>query len=318
MSLAERLIVVKVRKHRMKNHTPEPSGISNRIIDTSDEILNNQPEKIDFLHTVLCQVGMPRKQVEERIFERKSGTASILLTAGKLFKRNEWVDQPLPYGSRPRLVMIHLSSEAIRTQSRKVEIGDSIREFMRKLNIDTNGGPRGGYGMFRKQMEALAACHMTIGMSVSNRDVTINTQPISRFEAWLHNQDTSQFSLWPGILELSQEFYETLNAHAIPLDSRALSALKHSALAIDIYSWLAQRLCRVDRREGITLSWANLKDQFGQEYGNIRDFRKKFRNALSQVCLVYPDARIEQVDDGFILKSSPPPIRKIQSIMTIK
>jgi hypothetical protein len=233
----------------MKKNLPTSSSsrVFNRIIDASDEIINQQPEKIDFLHTVLCQVGMPRKKTEGRVFERKSGTASILLTAGKLFKNNEWIDQPLPYGSRPRLVMIHLSSEAIRTQSRKVEIGDSIRDFMRKLDIDTNGGPRGGYGMFRKQMEALAACHMTIGMSVSNRDVTINTQPICRFEAWLHNQGTLQSSFWPGVLELSHEFYETLNAHAVPLDNRALSALKHSALAIDVYSWLAQRLCRIDK-----------------------------------------------------------------------
>jgi hypothetical protein len=304
----------------MKKNLPAPSSpsVSNRIIDASDEIINQHPEKIDFLHTVLCQVGMPRKKTEGRVFERKSGTAIIRLESGALFDGINLVEQPLPYGSRPRLVMIHLSSEAIRTQSRKVEIGSSTREFLKKLEIDTSGGQKGGYTMFQKQMQALAACRMTLGMSVGGRKVTLKTQPISRFEAWIHNKDTSQLSLWPGVLELSQEFFDTLNAHAVPLDSRALSALKHSALALDVYSWLAQRLCRIDRIEGFAVSWENLKDQFGQEYSDIKDFRKEFKNALSQVCLVYPDARLEQTDDGFILRPSPPPIKKTKVILPIK
>ncbi|MBS3903485.1 MAG: replication protein [Anaplasmataceae bacterium] len=302
----------------MKNPAPEPSRVSNRILDTSDEIINNQPEKIDFLHTVLCQVGMPRKKTEGRIFERESGRSIIRLESGALFDGNTLVEQPLPYGSRPRLVMVHLSSEAMRTQSRKVEIGNSTREFLKKLEIGISGGKTGSYTMFQKQMQALAACRMTLGMSVGGRNVTLKTQPISRFEAWLHNHDTAQLSLWPGVLELSKEFFDTLNEHAVPLDSRALSALKHSALALDVYTWLAYRLCRVDREPGVKVSWINLKDQFGQEYGDIKDFRKEFRNALSQVVLVYPEARLEQIDDGFILKSSPPPIQKIQVIMPIK
>jgi len=279
------------------------SSISKKIINTSCDISSNSsPEKIDFLHTVLCQVGMPRKQTDERIFERRNGTASVVLEAGRLFKRDQWVDQPLPYGTRPRLIMIHLSSEALHTQSRTVEIGDSIRDFLQRLCIDTTGGPRGGYTMFRKQMDSLAACRMLIGMSISDRDVTINTQPISRFESWVQNGRTES-SFWPGVIELGQEFYDTLNSHAIPLDSRALSALKHSALSLDIYTWLAQRLCRINRPEGNRVSWSNMKDQFGQEYSNIDSFKQKFKNALSQVCLVYPEARVEWVQEGFIFET---------------
>ena len=55
-----------------------------------------------------------------------------------------------------------------------------------------------------------------------------------RFEAWRHD-DGDQQTHWSGYLELSNEFYETLRHHAVPLDYRALSALKHSALALDVY-----------------------------------------------------------------------------------
>jgi len=102
---------------------------------------------------------------------------------------------------------------------------------------------------------------------------------------------------------------------AVPLDSRALAALKHSALALDIYTWLAHRLCRINKIEGVKVSWGNLKEQFGQEYGSSRDFKKEFRQALLQVHAVYPDARIEDFPGGLTLLASPPPIPKTQILM---
>jgi hypothetical protein len=213
------------------------------------------------------------------------------------------------YGTTPRLVMVHLNSEAIRTQSRRVEIGDSTKQFLTALGMQPTGGERGGYTVFRKQMEALAACRLTIGMQTQGKVVTVDAKPIKRFEAWLQH-DGSQATLWPGVLELSQDFYETLATHAVPLDYRAISALKHSALALDIYTWLAHRLCRIDKPQGVKLSWANIRDQFGQEYHASRDFKREFRDVLKQVCTVYPDARIESVPGGLILKPSPPPITK--------
>jgi hypothetical protein len=76
--------------------------------------------------------------------------------------------------------------------------------------------------------------------------------------------------------------------HAVPLDYRALSALKHSALALDVYTWLAHRLCRIDKFAGVMLSWQNLRDQFGQEYADSKDFKREFRDVLRQVTVVFP------------------------------
>lgn len=280
-----------------------------RLINARDQILNERPDRNDFLHTVMCQVGMPRKATEARTFERTSGRISVQLEAGKLWNGKEWVQQPLPYGTTPRLVMVHVSSEAIRTQSRRVDVGDSMRQILLKLGMGDNGGPRGGYTSVRKQVEALAACRLTIRMQDHGKVVTVDAKPIRKFEAWLH-QDGSQQTLWPGVMELHPDFYETLTNHAVPLDYRALSALRHSALALDIYTWLAHRLCRIDKPAGVMLSWQNLRDQFGQEYAESRDFKREFRDVLRQVSVVYPDARIEEIDGGIRLYESPPPIPK--------
>jgi hypothetical protein len=109
---------------------------------------------------------------------------------------------------------------------------------------------------------------------------------------------------------VSSEFFETLQHHAAPLDYRALAALKHSALALDVYTWLAHRLYRVTNARGTMLSWQNLREQFGQDYANPKDFKKEFRSVLRQVWLVYPTARIEEVIGGILLKPSPPPISR--------
>jgi len=292
--------------------------VTRRVIEASANIALDPPEAIDFLHAVLCQVGMPRRKTEARTFERSSGAASMLLEAGRLWRRGKWVEQPLPYGTRPRLVMVHISSEAVRRKSREIEIGDSIRDFLIRLGIDTSGGAKGGYTMFRKQMEALAACRLSLGMSTQDRDITINTQPIRRFEAWL-STDGQQQPMWPGVLELSEDFFTTLAEHAVPLDHRALAAIKNSALALDTYTWLAHRLCRVRQATGIKVSWANLRDQFGQEYTGhdaVRDFKTEFKKSIRKVLAVYPQAKVEPQPGGLLLKPSPPPVTKTQVLVS--
>lgn len=278
-----------------------------RLVHAGTWIKMAPPDRADFLHTVMCQVGLPRKRTDATTFERHSGHVSVLLEAGKLFDGRDFVEQPLPYGTTPRLVMVHVSSEAIRTQQRSIEIGDSMRQFLNMLGMQTSGGERGGYTALRRQMEALAACRLTIGMHAEGRVVTVDAKPIKRFEAWLQH-DGTQRTLWPGVLELSEDFFNTLAEHAVPLDYRALSALRHSSLALDVYTWLAHRLCRVNNSNGVMLSWENLRDQFGQEYNTSKDFKKEFRQVLRQVCVVYPDARIEEVIGGLRLYPSPPPL----------
>jgi hypothetical protein len=192
----------------------------------------------------------------------------------------------------------------------------SMRQFLLELGMGDGGGPRGGYTAIRKQVEALAACRLTIGMRDHGKVVTVDAKPIRKFEAWLH-QDGSQQTFWPGVMELHPDFYETLASHAVTLHCRALLALRHSALALDIYTWLAHRLCRINKPGGVMLSWQNLRDQFGQEYAESRDFKRDFRDVMRQVSVVYPDARIDEVDGGIRLYESPQPIARTTVSMSL-
>jgi hypothetical protein len=264
-----------------------------------------------FHHSLLCQLGLPRKRTDARIFERRSGAASLLMTAGHWYNGFDWVEQPLPYGSRPRLVLVNVITEAVRTRSRTVDVEHSVRGFLRKLGIDCGGNSMKG---FKRQMIALACCHMQLGFRTDRGGGQVDTKPISRFEAWLVDED-QQRGLWPGELDLHADFFESVLEHAVPLDPLALAGLQNSAMALDVYFWLAHRLCRVTHAGGIVVSWRALKAQFGQEYVSLDEFRRSFIEAMGKVFVVYPDARVEVVRGGLQLLPSPPPVRKSTVLM---
>lgn len=260
-----------------------------------------------FLHAVLCQLGLPRSPSQERTFTRTSGSASLRLEAGQWFDGRGWADMPLPSGTRPRLVLFHVCSEAVRTRSPVVEVEDSVRAFLRRLRIDTNGRHMKA---FRQQMLALAACRMQLGYKTADRVVNLKCDPIDQFEAWVQTDDNGQRAMWPGVMTLSPKFFETLAEHAVPLDQTAIGALQNSALALDCYTWLAHRLCRVRQSAGAAVSWSALKDQFGQEYRTEKDFKRELTAALGKVLAVYPGARVDKIRGGLRLMPSPPPIKR--------
>ena len=55
-----------------------------RLIAAAERIRSGPPERIDFLHTVFCQCGLPYKNPGEgvREWERKQGIASLRIEAG--------------------------------------------------------------------------------------------------------------------------------------------------------------------------------------------------------------------------------------------
>jgi hypothetical protein len=275
------------------------------LLDAAIEIADEAPSGDDmaFAHAVFCQVGLPRSKVTGREFIRQSGAAWISVQAGFLDEGKGPIEQPIPYGAMPRLALAWLSTYAVRHRTREIPIGSSAAQFLELMGLDGQGAR---YTTLRRQMHALAACRLQLGY----KGRTFNGQAIEQFDAWLTNTNTKQQSLWPGVMVLSETYSKSLQESAVPLDNRALHALKGSALALDIYAWLAHRLYRIEGRP-LVLHWHSLREQFAQEYKGKeadKDFKKEFLPALRKVQAVYPSANVKQVKGGVLLSSSPPPI----------
>jgi hypothetical protein len=112
--------------------------------------------------------------------------------------------------------------------------------------------------------------------------------------------------MWSSEVQFSPRFFYSLKNHAVPMDLRAIQALRHSPRCLDIYAWLSSRLWRVKRPTKVR--WSSLQHQFGQPTQDRRSFKTSFRNALKQVLLVYPDAKVLSVYGGVELHNSLPPI----------
>jgi hypothetical protein len=297
----------------MTQDAPKITQLQRKLVSTGMEVTDFAHDRPEYLHAIMCQLGLPRSRQTERTFERSVGRASMMISAGNRYTRQGWEEMPLPYGSKPRLAMIHLCSEAVRTQSPVIDVSDGIVPFLRSMGMSISGRT---FRDFKNQMTYLAGCEMLLAWDTGDSIKQTRCSPVHSFEAWTGPIEP-QAAFWPDEIKLGQEFFETLCAHAVPLDPRSVHALQHSALAMDIYSWLAHRLCRVRTNNGVKVYWKNLRDQFGQEYKCPKDFKKKFVPALRKVLTVYPTAKVGQEHGGIRLYPSSPPIRKTRVVSSL-
>ncbi len=296
-----------MRKGPVQFRPPSPHTM--RMVEASVAINAGQDDhEIAYHHTVFCQTALPYREVEERVWERSNGYVHISVEAGRTFNpdENTWVDLPLPFGPKARIIMIHLDTEAVLKQSRMIDIRDSMTAFVKGLQGRNPTGPE--LRKFRAQSAAISNATFRLFSSDGRTPPQQANVPIvSGFELW-YPKDDRQRTLWPSYVELSEKYYNTLIKHAVPLDPRAIAALQHNALALDIYKWLAQRLVRVPSKAPAFVPWTSAQLQFGQGYKQIRFFRRVFLKTLKMVETQYPGARVEADERGLKLYHSRPPI----------
>ena len=206
-------------------------------------------------------------------------------------------------------MLMDICTRAVQERSPEVTLESSVRAYMTKrLGVGWGGGRNGQYTLFRKQAIALAACSMRFSVEQQSRVVQFQGMPIAQFEAWVDNEG-DQRSLWPGKLRLSAEFYGSLIDHGLPVDMQAYHALSHSALAMDLYTFLAHRLWRIDGV--VDISWRRLRDAMAPEYSRVRYFRQELLKALKAVQGVYPESkgRIQPVRGRLRLYRGDPPVK---------
>lgn len=304
---------------REERLAPAPSAAVERLLDAAAAIYGENPAELRYLHVVLAQCGLPYREVAAgaQFYEKTNGRTSLVLTPGVLLdpKTRRPVMQGIPYGAKPRLLMIHLCTAAKLQKSAEVEIAHSMSAFMRDLGLAVTGGKTGSITRFKEQLNRLAATRMQLLFQDDEKVSMLNpSSPIQRYDVWFP-KTPDQRMLWPTTVTLGADFYASLmQENALPLDARAIRALQQSAMALDVYTWLAHRLCRIPRHKPALISWDALQVQFGPEYATSKKFRDDFRETLRKVQAVYRDAKVGQAADGRLeLRYSNPPVPKLAS-----
>jgi hypothetical protein len=102
---------------------------------------------LGFMARILVQATLPHSRPKTHEFERVNGRFTLYMNAPP--------PVGLPYGSYPRLALAWLSTEAVRTRSREIELGPTFSSFMYKLGLTPVTGKRGTTSRLRSQLHRL-------------------------------------------------------------------------------------------------------------------------------------------------------------------
>ncbi len=258
---------------------------------------------IGFMARALTQATMPHRKLIDPFFVRENGNFSLAMLAHP--------SVGLPYGSLPRLLVSWVTTEAVRTKSPKLELGPSLSAFMAELGLAPTGGQWGSITRLKEQTERLFSCSVSCRYHDEEGGASVGTgfTIAKEYRLWWHPKSPVQAPLWKSTVTLSTDFFEGIVQNPVPVDMRALKALKRSPMALDIYCWLTYRLSYL--RKPTEIPWSALQKQFGAEYGRERDFKSAFLEHLLAVLVIYPEAHVEDGERGLLLKPSKPHVGRL-------
>ena len=262
---------------------------------------------LGFMLRAMAQATIPHKKVEGSEFTRTNGSFSLSILSPAAIG--------IPYGSLPRLLMTWVTTEAVRTKERELHLGNTLSEFMGELDMAPTGGRWGSIPRLRTQMERLF--NSTISCNFVSDEIHAGTgfRVTDKYMLWWDQKRPDQRGLWDSKVVLTQEFFDEATTAPVPVDMRALKALRRSPMALDLYVWLTYRMSYL-KRPTIIL-WEGLRAQFGADYARTRAFKEAFLKHLKAVSVVYPEAKVADAGYGLELKPSKTHARKKLSHMKV-
>ena len=271
------------------------------VVEAAHQVLSDDAEKMGFTYSGFALTSLPHKPQSELVWKRDGHNLTMLIESGR-----DRSGKPvgLPYGSYARFILLFLQSEAIKTGSREVELGRSMRVWLGTMGLSIGGTT---YKLVNEQARRISGCSLTFfadraGAQIKSRGGFVKT------EITMHNVVGEQPSLWQDRVLLDEDFFRALREHPVPLSESALRAIGPRSMVIDVYIWLAYRLHAL--RRDVEVGWPALYGQFGAGFGRLRRFRAHFIECLHLAVAAYPDARVEIGERGVILRPSRPAIAR--------
>ena len=257
---------------------------------------------LGYMARVLVQATLPHRKVEGDVFKRKNGAFSLAIMAHP--------EMGLPYGSYPRLLLAWLTTEAVRTQEPELVLGPTLSGFMAALGLLPTGGRWGTIGRLREQMRRLFSSTVSCAMAAGQEDAGMGFRVALKYRLWWDPQSPDQAALWKSTVTLSYDFFKEIIERPVPIDMRALQALKRSPMALDIYGWLTYRMSYL--KKDTEIPWEALQTQFGAgdpaTPQGLWDFKHNFLKHLRSVLVVYPEATVADSSYRLLLRPSKPHI----------
>lgn len=264
-------------------------------------------EKADIAYAarMLFHTMIPHTAKEAREWVRKNGRVRVSIQAAS--------EMGLPYGVYPRLVFIWIVTEAYRTKSRTLTLGQSLSDFMRQLGLLPTGGRWGTITQLREQMRRLFGAHISAFIDLGGGEAMQRMHVADEYILWWTPQSPEQAALWESTVTLGERFFETIINKPFPVDMRIVRTLKRSPLGLDLYTWLTHRVSYM--KEPVVISWRQLHAQFGADYTGrygLNEFTKATKRELKKIEAAWPKLRYETPRGRLKLLPSSPSIKQVK------
>lgn len=274
------------------------------VVEAAAAYMADEDAGIGFLYSGWCQAALPHRRLANDKGWQIDGERVRLIVEPGMRGGAHGEPEPVgvPYGSRARLILLRLQSEALRTQSRDVELGRNLNDWLIKMGIPVGGR---SFKEVKDQTERISRCRLTFEVRNGTR-VGMANQNIMESAIFFESPDPAQGTLFAQHARLSEAFFISLQKHPVPIEEAAVRAIANNSMAIDIYAWLAYRLHALPKPTSV--SWHALKQQFGISFSRLDNFKTTFTSNLKLALAVYRDAKVEDGQGGLILHPSRPPV----------
>ena len=284
---------------------------THQLLDTSVTISLERATQNDIAYIArqFVQATLPHSDPKANTWNRRNGNYTLSLQTGFDADGNAI---GLPYGVIPRLLIFWMVSEATRTKSQVLQLGHNLAAFMREIGLDpTHGGKRGDPQRLEIQMRRFFSSRIAFFEQLQadgRHGETAEFMQVARtYTLWWDTKTPQQGALWGSSVKLDREFYEAITTAPVPVDVRALKALKRSPLALDLYALCCYEAYRVERTgRARVIPWRALMKQLGAEYeaeDAHKEFARKCRLALRKVAAVMPSLRLGNARGGLAILS---------------
>jgi hypothetical protein len=304
-ALGLRQLVLIHGRERAREMVPERQR---PLVDIAAEVMADESQRIGISYTGFCLTSLPHKRLpDDQTWEKKGHRVTLWVEPGRMKSRDKVVAYGVPYGARARMILLYLQTQAVRTGSREVALGRSMRDWMERMGVSVGGETARS---LREQAGRISACSLKFFWENEERSA----------EGWaagrivnsglrFHVKEDAQGSLWEERVVLDEIFWKALRDHPVPLLEAAIRELRDRSMSLDIYVWLAWRLHTLAKATPV--SWPAICAQFGTGFRELRHFRPRFTEALAAAVAAYPEARVDVGAAGVTLHPSRPPVSRL-------
>lgn len=289
-----------------------------RYIDVAAKVLAEESSALGITYSGFCMTSLPHRKIPDTdkwVRRAPDGRFELVIEPGELRVKRQPVPYGVPYGSRARLIMLYLQTRAVQTNSREVELGATMGQWLSRMGISIGGRT---YEQVYEQTNRIKACRLAFYWDNATHE-GFDKDHIVKGGVHLKSPgsgDPAQGVLWEEKVTLGETFFAALRAHPVPIWAPAIREIANQSLTIDVYVWLAYRLRSLKAATPIT--WAALHGQFGSGYQHSWQFRPRFIDAVKMALAVYPEARVDIEDKkGLILHPSRPPVGEAKVVQVL-